>query len=84
MDDEETLTRIREFLRHRLPLELKRAETSLNDFQECHRVMQIDIAVQSKKLVTMKSEEITKARRAWELHRNLLPDNIEIPPGTTP
>jgi methyl coenzyme M reductase subunit D len=51
---------------------MKRAEDSLTAFQTCHRMLQVDFAIQNGHKVRMNVQDAQKARDEWKAYRQRL------------
>lgn len=71
-DEEYKFTRMLEFLRDQVPIEAERASKSLQVFQACHRVLQVDVKVQQGQCVRINQSDAQKARNEWRAHRQSL------------
>lgn len=60
------------FLEDKIPKEMSRAEDSLTAFQTCHRMLQVDFAIQNGHKVRMNVQDAQKAREEWKAYRQRL------------
>ena len=51
---------------------MKRAEDSLTAFQTCHRMLQVDFAIQNGHKVRMGRQDAQRARDEWRAYRQRL------------
>lgn len=60
------------FLEVTVPKQAVRAEKSLTAFQECHRVLQLDVQMKQGKCVRISRMDAERAREEWRSHREAL------------
>ena len=71
-DAERNFDKMVNFLHETVPKQAHRAQRALSTFQECHRVLQLDVQMKNGKCLRMSQYDAERARNEWRTHRNHL------------
>ena len=71
-DAEKNFNKMVTFLTQTVPAQAKRAEKSLVMFQECHRVLQLEVKMKNGNCLRMSQFDAERAREEWRAHRERL------------